>query len=83
MAGDTANVIILDGYLRKIPRCLRLGQRTVKNIRQNLVLSCVYNVVALGIAAAGLLTPVTASVCMSLSSVSVVLNASRIMRRSL
>ncbi|MBQ3050883.1 MAG: cation-translocating P-type ATPase, partial [Clostridia bacterium] len=82
LAGDTANVVILDGDLRKVPWSLQLGRKAVRNIRQNLVLSCVYNVVALSVAAAGLLNPIVAAAAMSLSSISVVLNATRVRRGS-
>ncbi|MBR5753333.1 MAG: cation-translocating P-type ATPase, partial [Clostridia bacterium] len=82
LAGDTANVVILDGDLRKVPWSLQLGRKAVRNIRQNLALSCIYNVVALSVAAAGLLNPIVAAAAMSLSSISVVLNATRVRRGS-
>ncbi len=82
LAGETANVVILNGDLSRIPWCIRLGRKAVRNIRQNLVLSCLYNVIALSVAAAGLLNPVLAAAAMSLSSISVVLNASRMRRKN-
>lgn len=80
LAEDTANVVILDGDLRKIPWTLQLGKNALRNIKQNLALSCVYNLIALSVAAAGLLNPIVAAAAMSLSSISVVLNATRVRR---
>jgi Cu+-exporting ATPase len=62
----------------------------VRNIRQNLFLAFVYNAVTIPVAAGllyplfgVLITPVWASVAMTLSSLSVVLNALRLRRQAL
>jgi P-type Cu+ transporter len=47
----------------------------MRKIRQNLFLAFFYNILALPLAAAGLLNPVIAGAAMALSSVSVVGNA--------
>jgi len=77
IACEAADIILLDGDLRKISWCIALGRATVRNIHQNLFFSCVYNAAAVAAAAAGLLNPVIAAMAMSLSSLSVVLNAGR------
>jgi len=51
-------------------------------IRQNLVWAVLYNLVAIPIAAAGLVSPWMAAIGMSASSLLVVLNALRLTRRS-
>jgi P-type Cu+ transporter len=87
VAMESAHVTLVKGDLGAILRARRLSADTVKNIRQNLFFAFVYN--ALGVpVAAGLLYPVTgwtltpaiAAAAMSLSSVSVVLNALRLAR---
>jgi Cu+-exporting ATPase len=87
VAMESAHVTLVKGDLGAILRARRLSSDTVKNIRQNLFFAFVYN--ALGVPlAAGLLYPVTgwtltpafAAAAMSLSSVSVVLNALRLSR---
>lgn len=87
VAMESAGVTLVKGDLLGIVRAHRLSQATMKNIRQNLFFAFVYN--ALGVpVAAGLLYPVwgillspmLASLAMSLSSVSVIVNSLRLNR---
>ena len=55
-----------------------LSEQMHKNMRQNLLLSATYNFIGLILAGAGIITPLTAGFAMSISSVIVVLNASRL-----
>jgi Cu+-exporting ATPase len=80
IAIESAGVTLVQGDLRGIARARRLSRATMNNIRQNLFLAFVYNVLAIPVAAAMLLTPVWASVAMSCSSLSVVGNALRLRR---
>jgi P-type Cu+ transporter len=88
VAMESAHVTLVKGELGAILRARTLSAATVRNIRQNLFFAFVYN--ALGVPlAAGLLypftgwtlTPAYAAAAMSLSSVSVVLNALRLAGR--
>jgi Cu+-exporting ATPase len=90
VAIESAGITLLRGDLRGIVRARRLSRATMKNIRQNLFLAFVYNVVGVPIAAgvlyplAGtLISPIWASAAMTLSSVSVIGNALRLRRLSL
>ena len=87
VAMESAGVTLVKGDLIGIVRARRLSRATMRNIRQNLFFAFIYN--ALGVpVAAGLLypffglllSPVIASAAMALSSVSVVMNASRLKR---
>jgi len=80
VAMEAAAITLLHGDLVGIVRARRLSRATLGNIRQNLVLAFVYNVLAVPLAAAGLLSPMIASAAMSLSSVSVIGNALRLRR---
>jgi Cu+-exporting ATPase len=83
VAIETAAITLVQGDLQGIVRARRLSRATLRNVRQNLFLAFVYNVVAVPLAAAGLLNPMIASAAMSLSSVSVIGNALRLRRVAL
>ena len=78
-------VTLVKGDLRGIVRARRLSRATMRNIRENLFLAFVYNSLGVPIAAGVLfpwtgllLNPMIAAAAMSLSSVSVVMNALRL-----
>jgi len=90
VAMESAGVTLVKGDLRALLRARRLSIATVRNIRQNLFLAFVYNLLGVPIAAgvayplAGLLiSPIWASAAMTMSSVSVIGNALRLRRASL
>lgn len=85
VAMESSGVTLLKGDLMGIVRARRLSQATMRNIRQNLFLSFVYNVAGVPLAAGVLypffgllLSPIVAAAAMALSSVSVIANALRL-----
>ena len=85
VAMQSSGVTLLKGDLMGIVRARELSQATMRNIRQNLTLSFVYNIGGIPIAAGVLypffgvlLSPVVASGAMALSSVSVIVNSLRL-----
>jgi Cu+-exporting ATPase len=87
VAIESAGVTLLKGDLRGVVRARRLSRATMKNIRQNLFLAFVYNMVGVPVAAGVLypfigilVSPIWASAAMTLSSVSVIGNALRLRR---
>jgi Cu+-exporting ATPase len=85
VAMESAGVTLVKGDLRGIARAVTLSCRTMGNIRQNLVFAFGYNALGVPLAAgvlypffALLLSPIIASLAMSLSSVSVIANALRL-----
>jgi Cu2+-exporting ATPase len=80
LAKETADVAILREDLHEVPRLLELARRTLRIVRQNLVWAFAYNVIAVVIAAYGLLRPVVAAAAMVLSSACVVHNSMRLSR---
>jgi len=62
---------------------IRIARISLASMRQNIVLAVGYNILAIPIAAAGLVTPLIAAIAMSTSSVLVTLNALRIRRERL
>jgi Cu+-exporting ATPase len=87
VAIESAGITLLGGDLRGIVRARRLSRATMRNIRQNLFLAFVYNAVGVPVAAGvlypftgTLVSPIWASAAMTLSSVSVIVNALRLRR---
>lgn len=85
VAIESAEVTLLKGDLQGIVKAKDLSHSVMKNIRQNLFLAFIYNVVGIPVAAGVLypsfgllLSPMIAAAAMSLSSVSVILNALRL-----
>ena len=85
VAMQSSGVTLLKGDLMGLVHARELSQATMRNIRQNLVLSFVYNAAGIPIAAGVLypffgllLSPVVASGAMALSSVSVIVNSLRL-----
>ncbi|WP_305863032.1 heavy metal translocating P-type ATPase [Helicobacter cholecystus] len=80
----SSNLIIFNNNLSNIPYVIKLSNATLKNIKQNLFWAFGYNACMIPIACGVLsiwgitLTPVLASSAMTLSSLSVVLNAQRL-----
>jgi Cu+-exporting ATPase len=90
VAMESAGVTLVKGDLRGIARARRLSRATMRNIRQNLFLAFVYNALGVPVAAGVLypvfgvlISPIWASAAMTLSSVSVIVNALRLRRANL
>jgi len=84
IAIDSADIVLMRSDLLDAVSALQLSKKVVNNIKMNLFWAFFYNVVTIPIAAGVLvslnivLNPVIASIAMSLSSVTVVLNALRL-----
>lgn len=85
IAKQTAQVTLVKGDIQGVAHALHMAKLGVKNMKQNLAFSFVYNGLGVPVAAGLfypltglLLTPMFAAVAMSLSSLSVVVNALRL-----
>ena len=80
LAHRSADLIILDGRLERLPRALAQATRMRRIVNQNLGWALAYNGLALPVAAMGWVTPGLAALGMALSSLGVTLNALRLTR---
>jgi len=76
----SADMILMSDELGALAAGVRLANRTLRIIRQNLVWAVSYNLVALPAAALGFVSPWMAAIGMSSSSLLVVVNALRLTR---
>ena len=75
VAMEAAGITLMRDEPGLIADAIDISRATARRIRQNLFWAFVYNVVALPIAALGLLNPAVAGAAMAMSSVSVISNA--------
>lgn len=85
-----SSITLMKGDLRGVEKARELSKATMQNVKQNLFFAFLYNILAIPLAA-GLfypffhvsLTPMVASIAMTLSSLSVILNALRLRTKNL
>lgn len=78
LAHASADMVLLSENLMHLVDGVRTARRTLTVIRQNLVWAVLYNIIAVPLAAAGLVAPWMAALGMSVSSLLVVVNALRL-----
>lgn len=78
MAMQSASVVLMGNDLKKLPSALGLGRHTYLTIKQNLFWAFAYNIVAIPIAAFGLLSPTFAALVMGFSDVVLAANSARL-----
>ncbi|MDO5639886.1 MAG: heavy metal translocating P-type ATPase [Neisseria sp.] len=82
VARDGADVVLLNDDMRLLPRMMVQAKRTRSIIRQNLLWASLYNLIAVPLAVLGFVTPWIAALGMSLSSLLVVANALRLLKKT-
>jgi Cu+-exporting ATPase len=75
IAMESADVTLMNGDLMSVAAAIRLSQKTMRKIKQNLFWAFFYNTIGIPIAALGMLNPIIAGAAMAFSSVSVVSNS--------
>ncbi len=82
VAIEAGDITLLHGDISKVAEAIALSRSTLTTIKQNLVWAFGYNVIAIPVAAAGLLNPIIAGAAMALSSVSVMTNSLRLQSKA-
>ncbi|PID46239.1 MAG: copper-translocating P-type ATPase [Proteobacteria bacterium] len=78
LAQVTSDMVLMSNKLSTLPEAMRMAQKTRHVIWQNLAWAIAYNLLAIPLAALGVLAPWVAAIGMSFSSLVVVLNALRL-----
>lgn len=78
LALQQAEVVLMNQGLKQMPTALGLGRHTYTTIRQNLFWAFIYNIIAIPVAAMGLLTPALAAAAMGFSDVVLAVNSIRL-----
>ena len=73
-----SDIVLLGRDIAPVADALRIARQATRRMRQNFAISAAYNVVAVPVALVGLATPLWAAAAMSLSSITVALNAMRL-----
>lgn len=78
IAMQTADVVLMNNGLQKLPEALGLGKHTLITIKQNLFWAFFYNIIAIPFAAVGWFIPAAAALIMGLSDVVLAINSVRL-----
>jgi len=83
IAIESADITLMKDDLCAVAEAIRLSQKTIAKVKQNLFWAFIYNVIGIPFAAMGMLSPVIAAAAMAFSSVSVVTNSLSLKRLDL
>ncbi len=77
---ESADIVLSHNELSQVAQARKLASRTLRTIKQNIVLSITYNIVMVPLAMMALINPLMAAITMPISSLLVIGNAARLRR---
>ena len=80
LAQVQADIVFLQDRLMNVPLSLAHARKTMRIVKENLLWAVLYNCIAIPLALSGVLTPWIAGLGMALSSIIVLLNATRLQK---
>ncbi|MDP3878848.1 MAG: cation-translocating P-type ATPase [Dehalococcoidales bacterium] len=78
IAMDTADIVLMKDDTLKAAEAINLSHNTLKTIKQNLAFALFFNLIGVGLAASGMLSPIAAAIFHNIGSVAVVVNSARL-----
>jgi Cd2+/Zn2+-exporting ATPase len=81
VAIETADIALMRDELEMIPRVIRLSRRALRVIKENLVFALVFNTILVLISAQGWMTMILGAILHQASSLLVILNSIRLLKR--
>ena len=78
LAVQASDAVLYNKDLRVIPWAIAFSRATMQAIYRNLSRALIYNIIGVGLAACGYLHPIVATLLMAISSICLILSASRI-----
>jgi len=82
VAIETADIALMTDELEKIPTVIRLSRKALRVIKENLLFALVFNTVLVLLSAQGWMTMILGAVMHQASSLLVILNSMRLLRRT-
>jgi len=82
VAIETADIALMTDELDKIPTVIRLSRKALRVIKENLIFALIFNTVLVFLSAQGWMTMILGAVMHQASSLLVILNSMRLLRRA-
>lgn len=82
VAIEAAHVALMRDDWSQIPQAIKVGRKTYRIIRQGIALSITWDIITMGLASVGILSPVLAAALEELPTLAVAANASRLLVKS-
>ncbi|MBT7410983.1 MAG: cation-translocating P-type ATPase, partial [Methylococcales bacterium] len=75
---ESADIVLTHDKLEQIIQSIELSRQCLRTIHQNIIISILYNIIMVPLAMMAFVTPLVAAITMPISSLLVIMNASRL-----